>query len=416
MTTNVHSELETALMQAMSEIESIDCHEHLGPEANRTSAEVDVFTLFSHYTYGDLSCAGMSHLQYGTLFDRKIPLEVRWRIFKPYWERIRWTSFSRAARLAAEKFYGIKEIDESTIQPLSDAMRQANTPGIYERVLGDACRIRVALTVQEATESMDLGTPRLRAVASISQFHPVSPESLANPPFAPGSRVRTLDDYLDAMQVYLHRVKSEGAVGIKMWARPYGPPDAAAARAAFTNLQAGRCLPPGSPMPLSDYLLDRTMTYVTELDLAVSVHTGYWGDFRQLNPLHMIPVLQRHPRARFDIFHLGYPWVRETLMLGKGFPNVWINLCWTHVISQRCAAGAIDEAIDLLPSNKLLAFGGDYGLPVEKVYGHMIMAREDIARVLAARIARGYFTEKQALDLARRWFWSNAIELYRLDI
>ena len=130
----------------------------------------------------------------------------------------------------------------------------------------------------------------------------------------------------------------------------------------------------------------------------------------------VIPILQRHPKARFDIYHLGYPWVRETLMLGKGFANVWLNLCWTHIISQRFAVAGLDEAIDLVPMNKLLAFGGDYNLPVEKVYGHLVMAREDIAEVLARRIERGLMSETQALDLVRQWFWDNPVELYRLPL
>jgi predicted TIM-barrel fold metal-dependent hydrolase len=130
----------------------------------------------------------------------------------------------------------------------------------------------------------------------------------------------------------------------------------------------------------------------------------------------MIPILQRHPTARFDIYHLGYPWVRETLMLGKGFPNVWLNFCWVHSISQRCALDALDEAIDLVPMNKILAFGGDCFLPVEKVYGHLVIARENVARVLAGRVRRKQMNEVQALGWARKWFWDNPKELYRLDL
>ncbi|HOM73373.1 MAG TPA: amidohydrolase family protein, partial [Armatimonadota bacterium] len=110
------------------------------------------------------------------------------------------------------------------------------------------------------------------------------------------------------------------------------------------------------------------------------------------------------------------PWIREALMLGKGFPNVWLNLCWTHIISQKMATSAINEAIDLIPANKMLAFGGDYHIPVEKVYGHLVMAREDIAKALAERVAEKQMTESQAIDLAHKWFWDNPVELYRLKV
>jgi len=103
-------------------------------------------------------------------------------------------------------------------------------------------------------------------------------------------------------------------------------------------------------------------------------------------------------------------------MLGKGFANVWLNFCWTHIISQRFAIEVLDEEIDVVPMNKVIGFGGDYALPVEKVYGHLVMAREDIAHVLARRIESGQMTEDQALALARKWLFDNPRDLYRLAL
>lgn len=406
-------ELENRLVSAIEALEIIDCHEHLGPEAGRVATPVDVFTLFSHYTRGDLLVAGMTEPQYASLFNPEIPLERRWATFAPFWERIRWTSYARAALLAARRFYGVEDISEQTYPALSEAMRKANTPGIYERVLRDACHIRTALTQCGSTAlgGTPLLTPVMPMVYGLERW-----EDLAHPPFDPNSSIRTLDDYLDAMRRYVLRVKAEGAVGLKMMSNPYEAPNREQAVSAFRRLCEGADSALPVPNPLRDYVVDQTIAFAARQDLVTAVHTGYWGDFRTLDPLHMIPILQRHPSARFDVYHLGYPWVREALMLGKGFPNVWLNLCWTHIISQRFAVDGLDEAVDLIPSNKLLAFGGDYGLPVEKVYGHLVMARENVARVLAARIEGGQLTETHALDLARKWFYDNPRELYQLAV
>jgi len=404
-------ELERDVIAALEQFEIIDCHEHLGPEANRVAARVDVFTLFSHYTRGDLIVAGMAEAEYNSLFNQDIPLDRRWTMFAPYWKRIRWTSYSRAALLAAKRFYGADDINENTYQALSKAMREANTPGLYERVLRDACKIRTSLTQCGSTQlgGTPLLTPVMPLVHGMERW-----EDLVRPPFEPDASIRSLDDYLDAMRCYVIRIKGEGAVGLKMMSNPYQSPSRQEALSAFKRLADGveGSLP--GVNPLRDYVVDEMISFAARQDLVIAVHTGYWGDFRTLDPLHMIPVLQRHPATRFDIYHLGYPWVREALMLGKGYPNVWLNLCWTHIISQKFACDGLDEAIDLIPANKLLAFGGDYGLPVEKVYGHLVMAREDIARVLAKRIEAGQMTETQALDMARGWFWDNPRELYRL--
>lgn len=406
------SSLKLFLMQTMEQWQIIDCHEHLRPERSRLETPVDVFTFFSHYTRGDLAAAGMSEEQYRSLFNQDLPLDTRWRTFAPFWERIRRTSYSRAALISAAHFYGVDDIDEHAYVALSEAIRANNTPGLYQRVLGDACRIRLSLTQCGST---DLGSPLLVPVMPLA-YKMDTWADLAHPPFEPEAGVRSLDDYLDAVRRYVLRVKGEGAVGLKMMANPFGPPDRAQALGLFDSLRVGSIERLPELNALRDYVIDETIGFAARQDLVVAVHTGYWGDFRKLDPLHMIPLLQRHPQARFDIYHLGYPWMRETLMLGKGFPNVWLNLAWTHIISQRFATTGLDEAIDLLPANKVLAFGGDYNVPVEKVYGHLVMAREDIAEALARRIEDGVMTESQALDLAHRWFWENPVELYRLNV
>ena len=88
---------EQHLYDAISQFEIIDAHEHLAPEADRLAKQVDVFTLFSHYTGPDFVLAGMARADYDALFDRTRPLEERWRSLAPYWERVRYNSYARAA-------------------------------------------------------------------------------------------------------------------------------------------------------------------------------------------------------------------------------------------------------------------------------------------------------------------------------
>ena len=74
----------------------------------------------------------------------------------------------------------------------------------------------------------------------------------------------------------------------------------------------------------------------------------------------------------------------------------------------------LDECLDLVPVNNLIVFGGDYGWPVENVYGHLKMARGVVARVLAKRIELGEMDFAQALGVARLWFHDNPARIYRL--
>ncbi len=408
------SPLESALFAQLEAIETIDAHEHLPPEHVRVDTQVDVFTLFSHYVRGDLMASGMTDADYQQTQNPNVPLDTRWLLLAPYWERVRWSSYARAALIAAKRFYDADDINEKTYPAISERMKAANRPGLYERVLRDACNIRVALTECHRT---DLGSPLLAPVMPLlPNLWDVDSWRGIETQFGQSGSLADLDEALDGARRYIVRVKSEGAVGLKMFASPYRPPSRSDARDCFEKLRTGAVESLPQHNPLRDFLVDEMIRFAGEQDLAVCVHTGYWGDFRELDPLHMIPLLERHRNVRFDLYHLGYPWVRESIMLGKGFANVWINFCWTHIISQRFAADALDEVIEAVPANKVCAFGGDYRVPVEKVYGHLTMAREDIARVLAARIARGLMTEQQATGLAHRWLWENPKELYRLPV
>lgn len=410
--------VESSLLEALAQMEIIDAHEHLLPEAKRLEHPVDVLTLFSHYTHRDLKLAGMSENDYQRLFDPELDLDERWRRFAPFWNLIRHTSFSRAVSISVKHFFGADDIHDGNYRELSEAMQAANRPGLYDRVLRQACHIRACLTQCGRT---DLGSGLLIPV--MPMIYPVETwTDLNRPEFAPEADIRTLDDYLATRHAHVRRIQREGTVGLKMTALPFQPPDRRAAEKGFARLKSGAVpeLPVFAPTgervinPLHNLLVDEMLRLAVELDLTVAVHTGYWGDFRRLHPLHLIPLLERHPDVRFDVYHLGYPWVREALMLGKGFPNVWTNFCWLHIISERCAEAALDEAIDLLPVNKLIAFGGDYRIPVEKVYGHLTMARENLAKVLARRINAGHMDLERALWLMRQWLWDNPRTLYRL--
>lgn len=146
------SELEKSLIKSMEEIEVIDCHEHLEPERARTESVVDIFSLFTQYTLGDLLRAGMTYVESSDICNGNIPLERRWSIFEPYWKQIRFGSYSRAVLLAVNKFYGFDDINAKTCEPISNAMKEANKPGIYERVLREACNIRASITQCHTTE------------------------------------------------------------------------------------------------------------------------------------------------------------------------------------------------------------------------------------------------------------------------
>ena len=100
-------------------------------------------------------------------------------------------------------------------------------------------------------------------------------------------------------------------------------------------------------------------------------------------------------------------------MLGKHYPNVWLNLAWMYVISVAASRQLLAEWLDLVPGYRVLGFGSDVNFP-EMVWGHLLMARACVADVLAAKVQDDFLSEAEAVSLARRLFRDNGLALYGL--
>ena len=422
-----YSKTEQKLLDAMAQMKIIDCHEHLPPEKVRTDSQQDVFTLFSHYTRHDLLSAGLDAdiwgsedkkvrvtTEYESLFDYDIPIEKRWKKFKPYWERIRYGSYARAARLTAKSVYGFDDINDDTYKPLSEAIAAENTPGIYKRILYDKCNIHATLTLEH--ELLDYSFPleqliygtKVTQIRDRGRLEEVCSEVDMIVP-------KTVDDFMALCKVFIRKWVDGGVVGIKFLSQYHSVPDRGAAQTSLDRLLNGETLIIDERRfePLENLLTDHFFSLAGEYDLPVAMHAGIWGDFRMLDSKFMLDIAVRHPQTKFDLFHLGMPFVRDTIVIAKNYPNVFLNLCWCHIVSQVQTCSGIDEIIDQVPINKIFAFGGDYTRPVEKVAGHLHMGKEDLAIVFGHRVDRGLMSFDEAVKIIRQWFWDNPLQLYQ---
>ena len=100
-------------------------------------------------------------------------------------------------------------------------------------------------------------------------------------------------------------------------------------------------------------------------------------------------------------------------MLAKHYPNVYIDMCWMHIISPAASKRYLEEWLLTVPSNKIMAFGGDAS--VEWTYGHSVIARINVTEVLTKMVNDGYYSESEAITIAEKILRTNAIELFNLE-
>lgn len=402
------------LYDALCELPVIDAHEHLPAEAVYLSHSYSGLNMFAGgYIWHDLESAGMSPAFKATMRrggDR--PVAEWWPQMRLYWQFVRHTSYARALLMSVRDLYGIKDIGDSTIAELAERVKADNTPGLYTRILRDRCRIRAAITCEDIEDVPAFpADPLLRGMPALLKGAMREHGFLSALATRARQPIRSLDDASAVAQSALHADLAAGAIAFKHYVGPYAVSDAATAEGELK--QALHEDGPASRYPaLRDYLIDKCLDVAAQAHVPVGVHTGYWGDFRQQDPKLLFSLAMGRPDVRFDLFHLGVPFVRDAVVMGKSLPNVTLNLVWCAIISQEMTSRALDEIIDLVPFNKVIAFGGDYRVAVQKVYGHLALAREVVAAALARRIEAGEMDMERAVFIARHWFYENPSRIY----
>jgi hypothetical protein len=82
-----------------------------------------------------------------------------------------------------------------------------------------------------------------------------------------------------------------------------------------------------------------------------------------------------------------------------------------HIISPSRSRRALSDWLDEVPANKIMGFGGDY-LFVEGSYGHSVIARENVAKVLASKVDEGVYSMEQAKKYASWILRENPMRLF----
>lgn len=124
-------------------------------------------------------------------------------------------------------------------------------------------------------------------------------------------------------------------------------------------------------------------------------------------------VIDKYKNTKFNVFHMGYPYERESIVLAKTYRNAYFDMNWAHSISPHAACAAFSEALDVVPYNKILAFGGDVSF-YDGVAGHLSIAKENVCNVFAGRVHSRQMIEDMAIRVLHAVFRDNARKVFDL--
>lgn len=399
------------LFEYSGTIPIIDTHEHIPVKEEYYNGTTMKFgNLFNPYIANDLASSGMSFPR--DQWAAMVCIPDDWDTFEPHWQQVKFGSYARPLRIALERYYGAHDLNRENYQELLGNINRNNTPGIYQRVLGRDCNIETAITCSDALPQAD--DLILKGNINSPSFMCRHPDQVRQLAEVTGSGLITsLDEFLVVVRQWTILQKQRGAAAFKSRAFLPGPLDRTEASRLFRKLISGQPLEEPECYPLAAVVREETAAAAAELDLPVALHTGVWGDFRQNSVLDVIHLAERNPDTRFDVYHIGIPEVRAAALIAKNFQNCSFNMCWSHTVAPEMTVRTLDEAFDLVPMNKIFAFGGDYVYFIEQVYGHLWMARENVSRVLGSRVDRGLLDLDEAQHIMKSWFYDNPKKFYR---
>ena len=419
------SGFEKRIQAAVDDIWLINTHEHMETEAERLAKpDIDFAYIFRNYPEFDLVSAGLDPFMKDLVFNAQFPERERWALLKPFWEAMRNTAYGRVVQLIARDFYGVNELNEATVAVISRTIKAEQKPGLYRKVLRDKARIE--LTIQ------DLGHRKFDPefyvhIEKFDQFIDIkSGAYMREIGSSYGIEVRTLADYESALARAFQAGLEYGMVGVKSvlaYSRilQYENVPRERAEQLFNELVSKEAVSKSYTFaevkPLQDYMMHAVLTLVQQHKLPIQIHTGlHAGNSNTITnsmPTHLINLFMEFPGVNFCLLHSSYPYGGELATLAKNFPNVFIDMCWSHIISPSYSERYLHEWLETVPANKIMAFGGDY-CTIEGSWAHSVIARRVVARVLIDRVKSGYFSEQEAVEIAGRLFRENALEVYKL--
>ncbi len=421
------------ISEFVDNLEIVDTHEHLPPKENQRNINTDILKEYLDDYFGaDLISAGLSKDDFLEVTDISKSITKRWELVEPYWKAARHTGYGRALEISIRELYGIKEVSAKTIEKLNNEFKRSLTAGHFAKVLKQKSKIKISLLDKCGRPwepVVDCDKRFFRNVLRLDNFvYPKSREKVEQIEKGTKIKIDSFEQWLEACRVALDQAIEGEVVALKSalaYERSikYEKVKKEEAKEVFDRLIKNKATFPTQIIRKGRKFQDFMMHYILGLankrEMVFQFHTGIQARngniLSRSDPSLLNNLFLEYPKVKFDIFHIGYPYQSTLAALAKMFPNVYIDMCWVHIISPHASVDALEEFIDTVPINKISAFGGDYGF-IDGVYGHQRLARINVSKALTRKVEEGVLDLQGAKEIAEMIFFANPNKLFKLNL
>jgi hypothetical protein len=422
------------LKEIVDAVEIFDTHEHIMYESERRKKLLDFFIIFNAYTITSLISAGLNTSDAKKLYDPNLDVSVKWDIFRPYWNFIKYSDDAAVIKIALRDLFGIDDINIKSIKKINEKLNDFNKSLYYKYVLREKCNIKFILNDIDKMEAYEIFSTEpdqdyFLPVIRLDHFFNINSykallliENESNKNITKFSDlINIIDDTFEKRKNKIYAIKTAIAYSRDIFFDliTYHDAEKSFNRVLKLNDFRGRrndSISLNEIRSYQDYLFHYILRKSMDYHLPVQIHTGMLdeneNDINNSNPTKLINLFLIYKNVVFDIFHAGYPFTDELITMVKTFPNVYFNLCWIVQFSNILYKNIIKKLLSIVPINKIFGFGGDY-LFAEGTYGAQVLARKCLADVLYEKIVEDNLSLEDAKQISDFLFFDNAYKVFK---
>ncbi len=414
-----------SVREALEEATVVDAHSHLreiGDLRPMSFAKL----LDDSFVHLCLRVADGSPNALGTKLD--LPLDTdSWTTIQDVVRRVATNSFYRWLVAGTFALHGMEytELSESALARLTTEIADCyDTDGWLTASL-DRARIQSViwdpfwLPGQTSTPEPRV-RPSLRVSSAMGAYHPDASDYEGANLIRDWARafdldIASLDDLEDLIDAVMLANIRAGARSLKVpiaYERTLAVGRAPRVDAAGIFGRSPEAVSKEERLLFGDYILRFFLDRARDHGLVVQVHVGL-ARLEDSHPLQLLPLLREFPNVVFDLFHGGYPWIREVAALAHSYPNVRLNLVWLPLISSDAAVAALREWIQVIPQVDRISWGSDARTP-EETFGALLAAKHSISLALGQLVDEGYLTLAAAIEAGESILAGGARSIYGL--
>jgi predicted TIM-barrel fold metal-dependent hydrolase len=352
------------------------------------------------------------------------PFDAWWAVAKDDFDNARATSFYRYVLPAFKDLYGVdfETMTDGEARKLNDRIFENYKDDKWlHHVVTERANIELMLVDPywarfKFERPYRFSVPVLNVTSMVDGFHESSFASQLDSPYhfarQAGGEVKTLDDYLAAVDAIFQKAVASDAVCLKTtlaYQRTLEFANVPRERAEKAFGRPRKELSAEDVKDFQDFMMWRLVELSAKYELPFQIHTGQ-ARIQGSNPILLVDLIAANPKTKFVLFHGGFPWVGETGVIAMRHKNVWVDSVWLPQLSYTMAKRAYQEWLEVMPSDRIM-WGADT-VQAEGIYAATVWTRQCLSEALAEKVDRGELREEQAVAIGRQILRDNALKLF----